>query len=84
MLRAHNVISPAISLARNNGDLRHGCLGESEEQLRAVLDNAVVFLICARKEARYINERDDWDIETIAEADEACALLRRVDVQATR
>ena len=44
-------------------------------------DDAEVFLIHAGKKSRDIFERDDRDVETIAEPDEPCRLHRSVNIQ---
>ena len=53
----------------------------SEQQLCAVLDDSVVFLICPRQKTWNILESNQWDIEAITEADKARALDGRVDVE---
>ena len=45
-------------------------------------DNAFVFLVRARQEARYVDKGDDRDIEGIAEADKAGCFVRRIDIEA--
>ena len=52
VLGAHDVVGAAIGLAGDHGDLRHGRLGEGVEQLRAVLDDAAIFLRGARAGSR--------------------------------
>src|SRR6185437_7511444 len=44
-------------------------------------DDAAVFLLDAWQEARNVLKGDDGDVEAVAEADEARALIRRVDVE---
>ena len=46
-------------------------------------DNAIVFLACSRKESRYVYQRHDRDIESIAETNETCAFARCVAVEYT-
>ena len=46
-------------------------------------DDSIVFLACARQESRDIDEGYDWDIEGIAEADEACTLPTGIHVEDT-
>ena len=76
MLRAHHVIGPAIGLARDHRDLGYGRLGEGEQQLGAVFDDAAVFLGGAGQEAGHIDEGDDGDVEAIAKTHEARRLAR--------
>ncbi len=81
MLRAHDVVGAAVRLARDHGELGHGRLAVGVEQLRPVLDDAAVLLRDARQEARHVLEGDQRDVERVAEADEARALHRGVDVE---
>ncbi len=81
VLARHDVVRAAVRLAQDDGDLRHGGLGEREEQLRAVLDDAAVLLVGPRHEAGHVDERDERDVEAVAEAHEARGLHRRVDVE---
>ena len=84
MLRAHDVVGPAVGLARDYRQLRHGRLGERVQQLRAVADDPSVLLVAAGQVARHVDEGDDRDAERVAEADEACRLDRSVDVDRAR
>ena len=81
MLAAHDDISPAVGLARDNRDLGHGGLGIGEDQLGAVADDPAVFLVDAGHESGDIHQSHDGDVEAIAEPDEAGRLGRGVDVQ---
>src|SRR3546814_2848877 len=78
MLRRHHVIGAAIGLARDDRDLGHRRLGIGEEQLCAMLDDAIIFLCGAGQEAGDVDEGDDRNLERVAEADEARRLLRRI------
>src|SRR5208337_82109 len=40
VLGRHDAIRAAVSFARDDGHLGHGCFGEGEEQLRSVRDDA--------------------------------------------
>src|SRR5262245_24126802 len=44
MLRRHDVVGAAIGLAGDDGDFRHGRLGEGEQELGPVLDQAFTTL----------------------------------------
>ena len=44
-------------------------------------DDAAVFLICSRQEARYINNVDEGNPEGIAEANEAGRLIGSIDIK---
>ena len=60
---------------------RHGGFGIGEQQLGAVLDQAAIFLGGAGQKARHIDERDDRNLETIAEAHEAGRLAAGITVE---
>ena len=81
-LRRHHAVGAAVGLAGDHGELRHRRLAEGVEQLGPVLDDAAVLLRRAGQEARHVLERHERDVEAVAEADEARALERRVDVEA--
>jgi len=49
-----------------------------------VLDDAAVLLLRSRQETRHVDERDERDVEAIAEPHEARGLRRRVDIEAAR
>ena len=66
---SHDDVGSAICFAGYQRDLRHGSLNVGVEQFGAVSDDAAVFLVNAWKEARYIYECDDGDVEAVAEAD---------------
>ena len=46
-----------------------------------MLDQAAVFLVGAGQEARHVDERDDRDVEGVAEAHEARRLAAGVEVE---
>ena len=56
MLRAHDVVGTAVGLSGDHGHQRHGGFGVSVNKLRAAADDAVPFLVGARKEAGNVNE----------------------------
>ncbi len=84
MLGTHDVVGAAVGLARDHGHLGHGRLGEGEEQLRPVLDQAAVLLRGAGQETRHVDEGHDRDLEAVAEAHEAGGLTRGVAVEHAR
>src|SRR2546422_1793783 len=84
VLRVHDIVGSAVRLARDHGELGHGGLAVGVEQLRAVLDDATVLLRHAGQEPGHVFERDERDVERVAEADEPRPLERRVDVQHAR
>src|SRR5260370_10606540 len=69
-----DAVSPAVGFARDHGDFRNGGFGEGEEKLRAMPDDAAEFLLRAGKKPRNILKGDQWNIEGVAEAHEACSL----------
>src|SRR5699024_4379976 len=81
-LGAHHAVCSAISLAHGHSDLWNGCFAVGVEQLRAAAQNAVVLLVNTWQEAWYVDEQNQWDVERVAGADEACGLFRGVNVQA--
>ena len=52
-----------------------------EQHLRAVADDAAALLLDAGQEARHVDQGHQRDVEDVAEADEARALVGRVDVE---
>src|SRR5205823_5737654 len=74
----------AVSLARDDRNLWDSCFGEGVKQLRAMADDAAVFLLRAGQESGYVFKGDEWDVERVAEAHEARALHAGVDVEDTR
>src|SRR5579884_661777 len=77
----HDVVSAAVGFARNHRDLGNGGFAIGIEQLRAMPDDAAVFLAHSRKEARHIDEGDDGNVEAVAEAHETRRFIRGIDVQ---
>ena len=67
----------------DDGDLGHGSLSESVEELGPVADDASILLGSSRQETRHIFKGDQGNVESVAESHETSALDRSVDVQAT-
>ncbi len=84
MLRRHHAVSAPVSLARDNGDLRHSRLCKRVDELGAVRNDTAVFLRHTRHKARHIFKRYQRNVEAITESNETRALNRRVDIQHTR
>src|SRR2546422_1502920 len=80
VLRTHDVVRAAVRFPGDDGDLRDRRLAESEQELGPVPDDPAVFLLHPGKETGYVDEREERDVEAVAEADEASRLGRRVDV----
>src|SRR5207249_10973805 len=81
MLTRHDHVAPAVRFARDDGYLRHGRLRVRVEYLRAVANDAVIFLSRAGQKARDINKGYHGNIEAIAKSNEARGFHRSVDVQ---
>ncbi len=47
-----------------------------------MLDDPAIFLRGAGQETGDVDQGQDWNVETVAEADEACGLLARIDIEA--
>src|SRR3990170_6057597 len=56
VLRAHHVVRSAVSLPRDDGQLRYRCLAVRIEQLRPVLDDSAMLLADSGKKAGDILE----------------------------
>src|SRR6266576_2859994 len=76
VLRVHHVVRAAVRLARDHRELGDGRLAVGVQQLGAVLDDAAVLLRHTREEPRHVFECHQWNVERVAEADEAGALDR--------
>lgn len=83
MLGRHDIVGSSERLAGDDGDLWNGGLGESVEELGSVADDTSVLLGGSWQKSWNIDQGDDWDVEGIAEADEASSLHGRVDVEAS-
>ena len=76
------VSSPVSRSDRRRRRGRQGLEGHTHTHLGAVADDAAVLLARAGQEAGHVLERDERNVERVAEAHEARALHGRVDVQA--
>ena len=74
MLATHDDVGSAIALAELDGDFRHGRLAVGVEQFRSVGDDSAIFLLGSREESRHIDQRDDRNVERVAEAHETGTL----------
>ena len=83
VLAVHGDVCATVSLAEDERHARHCSFGVCKEELCAVADNAVVFLLRARHVTRNVDEREDRNVEAVAEANEACGLVAGVHVQRT-
>ena len=71
----------AVAFAQGDGDFGHSGFAVGIEQLGSVVDDGVVFLTSSGKEARHIDERNDGNVEAVAEAHEASRLAGSVAVK---
>ena len=83
LLGAHHDVRAAIRLAQGDGDLGHCGLAVGIEQLGTVQDDGVVLLTRAGQESGHVDERDDRNIEGVAETYETGTLTRGVHVEHT-
>ena len=83
-LAVHGDVRAAVGLSHDQAHLRHGRLTVGKEHLRAVADDPAVLLLAARQEGRHIDQRQDGNVEAVAEADEPRALVGGVDLQRAR
>src|SRR5437660_5252604 len=81
VLRVHDDVRAAVSLARDHGDPRDRGLGPGIQELGAAADDSPVLLRRAGEEARYVLEADQRDVERVAEPDEPGGLLAGVVVE---
>ncbi len=81
VLACHHAVGAAVRLARDDGHLRNGGLGERIKQLGAVADDATVLLHGAGEKPRHIFEGHQRDVERIAKPYESRAFGRGVDVE---
>ena len=82
--RTHGDVGAAVGFAEHERDFRHGRSGIRVQHFRAVADDAAALLRLAGQEAGNVHERDQRDVERVAETDEARAFVGRVDVEHAR
>ena len=81
VLRVHHDVRPAVGLARDDRDAGDRGLGERIEELRPAADHASVLLGRPRQESRHVDEREDREVEGVAEPYEPGGLLARLVVE---
>lgn len=74
MLGVHHIVGTTIGLSCDEVDLRDGSLSESVEELSTMLDDTSELLNGSGKESWDISEGDNWNLESITEADETSSL----------
>ncbi|TNV85494.1 hypothetical protein FGO68_gene16356 [Halteria grandinella] len=84
VLGGHHIISTTIGLTGDEVDFRHSSLGIREQQLCAVLNNAAELLHGSGQEPGHVGERNEGDLECVAEPHEACGLDGCVNIEAPR
>mmetsp|Transcript_30223 Transcript_30223/g.56457 ORF Transcript_30223/g.56457 Transcript_30223/m.56457 type:complete len:313 (-) Transcript_30223:686-1624(-) len=75
VVRAHDIVGSTVGLSSDDREFRRGSLRVSKEQLRAMSDDAPMFLRGAGEEPRYVHEGDDRDVVAVQELNEP----RRLD-----
>lgn len=80
-LSCHRNIRATVRFPHYQRDLGNGRLRDRVQYLGAVADNSAMFLIDSRQKTRYIRERDNRDIECVAEPDKPRRLIARVDIE---
>ena len=81
VLGVHDDVGAAVALAQDDADARHRGAGVGEHELRAVADHATPLEVLAGVEAWCVDQREERDVERVAEGDEPRSFLRRRDVQ---
>lgn len=81
VLRGHHIVGASVCFSCDKSDLGHGSFSICVEDLSAVLDDTTVLLSSAGHKARNVNQSDEWDLESIAEANEASGFDRSIDVE---
>ncbi len=81
LLAAHHDVAAAIALAERNGDFGHSSFAVSVKELGSMENHAVVFLTCSGEESGHVNQSDQRNIESVAEAYKAGAFARSVAVE---
>src|ERR1043166_5158693 len=84
MLAGHHEVTAAVSFARYDSHFRDCGLGVCIEQLRAMTNDAFIFLSRARQKSRNVDKSHHGNIEAIAKSNEAGGLDRGIDVQTSR
>ena len=80
-LGVHDDVRAAVALAQDDADPRHRGPAVGEHELGAVADHAPPLEVLAGVEARRVDEREDRQVEGVAEGDEPGRLLRGRDVE---
>ena len=83
LFTTHHDVRTTVRFTQCDCYFRYSSFTVSIQQFGTMKDNAIVFLACSRKESRYVYQRHDRDIESIAETNETCAFARCVAVEYT-
>ena len=81
MLGAHHNVGATVGLARDNRDLGHRRLSIGKDHLGSMTDNTTMLLTHAWQKARCVSQRDQRNIETIAETDKARPFVAGINIQ---
>ena len=81
LLAAHHDMGSAVGFPEGYSYLRDGSLSVRIEKFGSIGNDGSVFLLGSAKEARYVHEGDNRNVEGIAEAYESGSLPGCVDVE---
>ena len=80
VFRPHDRVGPTISLAHNQGNLRHRGLHQGKRQLGAAVDQAHLFLLHPGQVAGGVHDEDQGDVVGVANANEAGGLVGGISI----
>src|SRR5699024_11785602 len=81
LLGTHHDVGATEGLASDDGNFWNRCFSVGIDEFCTAANNAGVFLIYAGQEPWHIDERDDGEIESIAESHKTSGLFRCCDIQ---
>ena len=82
ILGTHCQVGTTVCFTGYYSNFRYSCFGICIQHFCAVTDNTAVFLVAARQEARNVNQVQQRNTESVAEADETSGFIGSVDIQA--
>ena len=82
VLRGHDIVGASVGLPGDEGNLGHCGFGICVEEFRTVLNNTSELLYSAGEESWHVGERDDGNLERVAESHKSRTLYRCIDVKA--
>ena len=84
VLTGHGEVGAAVGFAGDEGQLRHGGLSVSKEEFCAMANDTTPFLDDTRKESRHVFEREQWNVEGVASANEPRRFDGGVNIKTAR